>query len=229
MRGIILTAALLVAVPAAAQHNHGGAQQGGHQHGAQQGGHQHGEAHGPPAGWVTRLDRPASTQPVHFMDMDGRLHAILGPAAIFYNPSNTATGAYRAQGTFVQNGTSEHPEGYGLIAGGRNLEAENQDYLYFLVRQDGKFMVKHRAGTETHTLFDWTEHSAVQRPGADGKATNTLAIEASPAGARFLVNDTEVANIPRVPMLNTDGIVGLRVNHNLNVIIDDFGIVPAAM
>jgi hypothetical protein len=228
MRGIILTAALLVAVPAAAQHNHGGAQQGGHQHSAQ-GGHQHGEAHGPPAGWVTRLDRPGSTAPVHFMDMEGRLHAILGPAAIFYNPATTGTGAYRAQGTFTLNKPSAHPEAFGLFLGGRNLEADNQDYLYFLVRQDGKFLVKHRAGAEMHTLFDWTEHAAVQRPGADGKATNTLAVDVSEAGARFLVNGTEVANIPRVPMLNTEGIAGLRLNHNLDVIIDDFGIVPAGM
>ena len=46
-------------------------------------------------------------------------------------------------------------------------------------------MVKHRAGNETHTVIDWTEHAAVQRPGADGKATNTLAVE-SHAGGRAL-------------------------------------------
>ncbi len=226
MRGMILTAALLAAaVPAAAQqHQHGGQHQGGHQH---QHGAQGHDGHRAPAGWVTRLDRPGATQPVHFMDMGGALHAIMGPAAIFYNPANTATGAWRAQGTFTQNRLSTHPEGYGLIAGGRNLEAENQDYLYFLVRQDGKFLVKHRAGAETHTLFDWTEHAAVQRPDAQGRATNTLAIEASQAGARFLVNGTEVANLPRVHMLNTEGIVGLRVNHNLDVVIRDFAVTPA--
>jgi hypothetical protein len=220
MRGIILMAALLAAVPGAAQqHQHGGQ----HQHGAQQG---H-AAHGPPAGWQTRLDRPNSTQEVHFMDMDGRMHAIMGPAAIFYNPANTATGAYRAQASFTQNRLSNHPEGYGLILGGRNLEAENQDYLYFLVRQDGKFLVKHRAGAETHDLFDWTEHAAIHRPDAQGRATNALAMQVTEAGVRFLINDAEVANLPRVPMLNTEGIAGLRINHNLDVIIDDFAVQPA--
>jgi hypothetical protein len=172
-----------------------------------------------------RLDRPGSTAPIHFMSMEGHLHAVLGPAGIFYQPAATASGAFRAQGTFTLARPSTHPEAFGLMVGGRNLEAANQDYLYFIIRQDGKFMVKHRAGDETHTVIDWTEHAAVQRPGADGKATNTLAVESSAAGVRFLVNDTEVGALPRG--VNTDGIVGLRLNHNIEVIVTDFGIHPA--
>jgi hypothetical protein len=224
MRGIIVMAALLAAaVPAAAQHNHGGQQQqGGHQHAA---GHAHGEGHGMPEGWVSRLDRPGATAPVHFMEMEGRLHAVLGPAGIFYNPAHTGTGAFRAQGTFTLNKPSAHPEAFGLLVGGRNLEASNQDYLYFLVRQDGKYLIKHRAGDETHTVIDWTEHAAVQRPGADGKAVNALAVESGPSGVRLLINGTEVGTLPHG--VNTNGVVGLRLNHNLDVIIDDFAVVPA--
>lgn len=221
MRGIVLTAALLAALPAAAQeHQHGGQ----HQHG-QAGAHAH--AAGIPEGWQMRLDRPGSTAPVHFMSMDGHLHAVLGPAGIFYQPTAVASGAYRAQGTFTLNKPSEHPEAFGLLLGGRDLEGDAQDYLYFLVRQDGKFLVKHRAGSETHTLMDWTAHPAIRTPGADGKATNALAADVSDAGVRFLVNGTEVGNLPRAPMLNTDGIVGLRLNHNLDVMITDFGVHPA--
>ena len=232
MRGILLTAALLAAAaPAAAQHQHGQPAQPAQP--AQQA-HQHDPDHaaahatGVPEGWSVRLDRPGSTAPIHFMSMEGHLHAVLGPAGIFWQPTSTASGAYRAQGTFTLNKPSAHPEAFGLLLGGRNLEGADQDYLYFLVRQDGKFLVKHRAGTETHTLFDWTEHAAVQRPGADGKATNTLAVDVSAAGARFLVNGTEVASLPRVPMLNTEGIVGLRLNHNIDVMVTDFGIHPAS-
>ena len=227
MRGIFVTAALLaVAAPAAAQHQHGQPQQpaqpaqaGAH---ADHAGHQ---ATGMPEGWQVRLDRPGSTAPVHFMAMEGRLHAILGPAGIFYNPQTTATGAYRAEGTFTLNKPSAHPEAFGMFLGGRDLEGPAQDYLYFLVRQDGKFMVKHRAGTETHTVIDWTEHAAVRRPGADGTAANTLAVESSAAGVRFLVNGTEVGTLPRG--VNTDGIVGLRLNHNLDVTVSDFAVHPA--
>jgi hypothetical protein len=221
MRGIVLTAALLaVATPAAAQpHQHPAPQAGAD---ADHAGHQ---ATAIPEGWQVRLDRPNSTAPIHFMSMEGHLHAVLGPAGIFYQPAATATGSFRAGGTFTLNRPSEHPEAFGLLVGGRNLDAENQDYLYFLVRQDGKFLVKHRAGSETHTLIDWTEHAAIQRPGADGKATNALAVESSPTGVRFLVNGTEVGTLPRG--VNTDGIVGLRLNHNLDVMITDWGVHPA--
>jgi hypothetical protein len=222
MRGIVVTAALLVsAMPAMAQqHQHGHSAQPG-----QAGQHAAGHATGIPEGWQVRLDRPGSTDPIHFMSMDGHLHAILGPAGIFYQPTATATGAYTLQGTFTLNRPSAHPEAFGMLLGGRNLEAGNQDYLYFLVRQDGKFMVKHRAGDETHTVIDWTEHAAVRRPGADGKATNTLAVETGAQGVRFLVNGTEVGTLPRG--VNTNGVYGLRLNHNLDVMVTDFGVHPA--
>lgn len=220
MRGIILTAALLAAVPAAAQHQHGGQQPA-----AGHGDHAAPHATGIPEGWQARLDRPGSTDGIHFMQMEGHLHAVLGPAGIFYQTEAAASGAYTAQGTFTLNKPSAHPEAFGLFLGGRNLQADNQDYLYFLVRQDGKFMVKHRAGSETHTVIDWTEHAAVQRPGADGKATNTLAVQTGPGGVRFLVNGTEVGTLPRG--VNTDGVYGLRLNHNLDVVVTDFGVHPA--
>lgn len=220
MRGIVMTMALLaLAAPAAAQHQHGnqGAQQGEHQHPA-----------GIPEGWQARLDRAdASMDDVRVMRMGDHLHAVTGPALILWQPETTATGAYRAEATFTQNRPSQHPEAYGLIAGGRDLQGEGQDYLYFLVRQDGKFLVKHRAGGETHTLFDWTEHDAVRQPGADGRATNELAIEARPNAAVFLVNGTVVARLVS-EHLNTAGIVGLRINHNLDVMVRDFEVTPAS-
>ena len=228
MRGIILVAALLAAVPAAAQqHQHGGQHQHGAQPAAGHGDHAAPHATGIPAGWQARLDRPGSTAGIHFMQMDGHLHAVLGPAGIFYQPASTATGAFTAQGTFTLNKPSAHPEAFGLFLGGRNLEAANQDYLYFLVRQDGQFMVKHRAGDETHTVIDWTANPAVRQPGADGRATNTLAVETGAQGVRFLVNGTEVGKLPRG--VNTDGVYGLRLNHNLDVVVTDFGVQPAGM
>jgi hypothetical protein len=225
MRGLVVMAALLASAPVAAQqHQHAHpaqpAQAGQHAD------HAAGHATGIPEGWQVRLDRPGSTAPIHFMSMNGHLHAVLGPAGIFYQPTAIATGPYTLQGTFTLNKPSAHPEAFGMLLGGQNLDAANQDYLYFLVRQDGQFMVKHRAGDETHTVIDWTEHAAVRKPGADGKATNTLAVQTGAQGVRFLVNGTEVGTLPRG--VNTNGIYGLRLNHNLDVVVTDFGVQPAS-
>ncbi len=177
-----------------------------------------------PEGWRVRTDRGASMDNVRFMKMEHGYHVVLGPAAIFYDPESTASGAYTAHATFTQNKAPRHPEAYGLIVGGKNLDRDAQDYLYFLVRQSGEFLVKHRAGSETHTLTAWTAHEAIHKADDAGKASNTLAVRSEPDRVRFLVNGVEVAAFDRAPMLNTDGIVGFRVNHNLDVAITDFGI-----
>lgn len=182
-----------------------------------------------PAGWSARLDRAgAPANAVEFVVMGTGFHATMGPAAIFWNPKMAAKGAYRASGTFTQTKAPRHPEAYGLILGGRHLDTDAQDYLYFLVRQDGKFLVKHRAGAETHTLVDWTEHAAVNKADAAGKATNALRIDVGEKAVTFIVNGQEVRTVERVPSMNTDGLVGLRVNHNLDVHIADFAVEPAS-
>lgn len=216
----IATLAVLVAAAAPVagqQHQH----QGGNaaQHGA------HG-AHAAPAGWQFRLDRAnADRNAVHFMQMGDELHFRLGPSGIFYNPQNTRTGAYRVSAEFQQMRAPEHPEAYGLVLAGRNLDAENQDYAYFLVRGGGQFTVKHRAGSEVHTIVDWTDHAAIHRQDAEGKATNQLAVDVGPEAITFLVNGTQVHRIERASVghsINTDGVFGLRVNHNQDIHVKSF-------
>lgn len=188
-------------------------------------------AAGLPSGWVARLDRAnAKVEDVKFVSMGQGYHATLGPAGIFYNPKDVATGNFTVRATMTQTRAPQHPEAYGLFVGGRNLTAANQEYLYFIVRQDGKYMIKHRAGTEVHTIADWTEHPAIVKADAAGKATNALAIRSTADSIVYLVNGTQVHAQDRAHAgaYSTNGQVGLRVNHNLDVHIADFAIVPAA-
>ena len=222
MRTLILAAALLgAAAPLAAQHQHGA---GGHAHGAAP----HAALAG---GWHARADRAdAKLEEVTFAAMGGGFHVTSGPAAIYWNPANAASGEYRARATFTQTRAPEHPEAYGLVVAGKNLDGQppqGPDYMYFLVRGDGKYMVRHRAANgDLHDIVPWTEHAAVARADAQGRATNTVAAEAGAFGVRFLVNGTRVAEFlkSQVPYLNTDGIVGLRVNHRLDVHVADFAV-----
>ncbi|HSJ65198.1 MAG TPA: multicopper oxidase domain-containing protein [Gemmatimonadaceae bacterium] len=178
-------------------------------------------------GWTARLDAPGEPSTVAFRAMGDGFHATMGPAAVLFNPSISASGAYRVGAVFSQSKATPHPEAYGLVVGGKDLDRDEQDYLYFLVRQDGKFLVKHRAGAETHTIVDWTAHDAVRSVDASGKTTNALAVESLPDAVRFLANGMEVTRLPRSAMLKTDGMVGLRINHNLDVHIAEFAVTPA--
>src|SRR5437868_2389736 len=63
--------------------------------------------------------------------------------------------------------------------------------------------------------------SAIRKPDASGKMSNTLAVEVGREKVRFLVNGTEVASADP-SKVDAAGIAGLRVNHNLNVHVEGF-------
>jgi hypothetical protein len=190
-------------------------------------------------GWTGRIDPQAAKagrniSEAKFIAMGPGFHVTAGPAAIYWNPANTAKGNYTVTSTFTQTKAATHPEGYGIIISGQNLDAANQSYLYFVVRQDGKNLINHRANDSTvHKLVDWTANPAVKAIGADGKATNTLSVVVGADKLSFLVNGVEVNSLPRSqvdaagPQSGTSGIVGFRVNHNLDVHIDGLSITPA--
>lgn len=177
-----------------------------------------------PAGWEVRLDRAnADRATLAFSTMGAGMHITGGPAAVFWNPTNTATGVFTAEVTMTQTKAPAHAEAYGLIWGGRNLAGETQEYLYFVIRKDGRYLVRHRAGAATHDVTPWTEHAAIVKEGADGKARNTLRVEVTASGTKLYANGQLLQELPRLGMTSgTDGIVGIRVNHNLDVHVDGF-------
>jgi hypothetical protein len=179
-----------------------------------------------PPGWEGRTDRPTDKiTDAKFVAMGSGFHATSGPAAIYWNPKNVTTGPFTASTTVTQTKAPMHPEAYGIIFAGSNLDKADQSYAYFIVRGDGKFLVNHRAGDQVHKLIPWTENAAIVKADANGKATNKLTVDATKADSiRFLANGTQVAALPVSQFGNGHGIVGLRVNHNLDVHVGDLTI-----
>lgn len=182
------------------------------------------KAAGPmPAGWELALDRPtAKKEDVAFVAMGKGFHVTTGPAAIFWNKANTASGAFSLKATFTQTKPATHPEAYGLVFAGEKLGTDDASYLYFIVRQDGKFMVKHRANAkDVHTITEWTDAASIAKvEGAAGKATNTLEVRAAADSVRMFVNDKQVSAYSAKVMNPVAGLYGIRVNHNLDVHIE---------
>ena len=213
MRTLILGVALLAAAaPLSAQ------------------GHQHDPDHAAPggggtlpAGWHAHADRAgADMAGLRFAPMAPGWHITTGPAVILWRPEDTATGAFTASATLPQPKAPMHPEAYGVFVGGNGLDGATPEYFYFLVRGDGKYMVRHRASNgEVHTLVDWTENAAVHKQNVAGASSNALAVESGAWGLRFKVNGTQVSELANV---RASGVVGLRVNHNLDVHVSDFSV-----
>jgi hypothetical protein len=182
-----------------------------------------------PTGWSGRTDREsAKLSDAKFVTIGNGYRVTSGPAAIYWKAKDDMKGPYTASATFTQQQKPAHPEAYGIFFMGKSLGSADQNYAYMLVRGDGKVLVNHRAGNEIHKIMDWTDNAAVRREDASGKATNTLTVDASrPDSLRLLVNGKQVAAIPGGHLGSTDGQVGLRVNHNLDVRVADFAATPA--
>jgi hypothetical protein len=210
MRATLMTvaaAAMLVAAPATAQD------------------HQHHAGHTPagemPEGWNVRVDRDQPADQIMFHAMEDHFHARTGPAGVFYNDSWTAGGDFSISARFRQNRAPEHPEAYGLVIGGTALDAPGQTYTYFLVRGTGEYFIATRNGADRTVVTPWTRHDVIAAQDAEsGVQSNVLAIDVAGDRVSFKVNGTEVTSHPK-SAVRTEGLTGFRINHNLDVRIDE--------
>jgi hypothetical protein len=184
-----------------------------------------------PDGWKVRVDRSTSAQDpddtpnLKFATMGKGFHVTGGPAGTFWNPASTAKGDFTASATFQLMKPSGHVNYYGLIFGGGDLDGATQNYIYFLVAQDGTFTIRHRAGDQVHDVQARSANPAVRQPGADGRSSNALEVRVAGSTISFVVNGTVVHTAPKSGMAaKTDGIVGIRVNHQLDVHVDGFSV-----
>ena len=178
-----------------------------------------------PKGWKMRVDRSTSASDpdapgaIKFMQMGSTLHAVNPQAAVYWNPANTASGTYTIKGTFTLLKPSGHTNYYGLVFGGSSLDGAAQSYTYFLVAQDGTWLVKKREGEMASDVIAKKASDAVKKPGADGKSVNALEVRVGPDKIDYVVNGTVVQSAPKAGV-KTDGIYGIRVNHMLEVSVD---------
>src|SRR5437867_9029557 len=180
-----------------------------------------------PKGWKMRVDRstsasdPDAAGTIKFVQSGSGFHATNPQAAVFFNPANTASGNYTLKGTFKLLKPSGHTNYYGLVFGGSDLEGAAQSYLYFLVAQDGSWLVKRRNGEATENIAPKTPSDAVKKPDASGQSTNALEVRVGADKIDFVVNGVVVHSEPKSgATAKTDGIYGIRVNHLLEVQVD---------
>lgn len=183
-----------------------------------------------PPDWRVRFDDPAATEAdlEMFVSMPPGWHITTGPAGIFWDPALRAQGEFRAEMEVFLFDPQGRREGFGIFLGGSDLEGSGQTYTYFLIRDGGQFLIKRRRGGETEEVTAWASHDAIRSYAGRGdevSVRNVLTVEAGRENVRFLVNDREVAVLPRTD-LDPEGTVGLRVNHRLNLHVSRLEVRP---
>jgi hypothetical protein len=180
------------------------------------------------AGWKVRADRsttasdPDGAGDIKFMAMGAGFHTINPQAAVYWKPGQSATGTFSLKAQFTLLKPSDHTNYYGLVFGASGLDGPQQTYLYFMVAQDGTWIVKRRSGAATEDIGKMSS-SAVRTPGANGQSTNLLEVRVMPTTIEYSVNGTTVFTTPKTGnTATTDGEVGFRINHRLEVQVDNF-------
>lgn len=175
-------------------------------------------------GWWARVDDVKEPMKgLKFVPMNGGLHATTGPNITFWDPQQTASGNYTVKAIFTVAKPPSHPVAYGLLIGGSNLEQDSQKYTYFVIREDGQFLVRKRDGANTSNVGgNWAANPAVTGRVA-GVQKNELSIQVGGGKVAFMANGKEVASHPATA-LDTNGIVGLRVGHGMDIQIDGFAV-----
>jgi hypothetical protein len=174
-----------------------------------------------PLGWQVRYDKGEHSahgaDSMSFAQMTPGFHATTtGSAAILWHPDSAARGDYMVESTqFLFPTKGRDKEGYGVFVGGADLSGAGQRYTYFLLRNDGRFLVKQRVGAQTTTLADWTALPAIALQKGEEAAKNVLRVEATGATVRFLVNGAVAVTLPRA-QVQPDGVFGVRMNHAVN-------------
>ncbi|MGH9314618.1 MAG: hypothetical protein ACRD09_14630 [Vicinamibacterales bacterium] len=167
----------------------------------------------PPASWRVRSDAPPE-KPIYYVEMPPGWHITTGPGSILHDPAYLAEGRFALETEiFLFPGTSQ--EGYGLFAGGKQLDADPA-YVAFLLRRDGSAAIESRAGGKSTPVRGWERHEAV-KPG-DGRepVANVLRVVAEALEVTFEVNGKPVLTVPRADV-SLDGAFGFRAGADVNL------------
>ena len=190
------------------------------------------------AGWKGKIDaneaKAGSTINDSKFEVKGSEISIsTGPAGIYWNPADKATGDYTVSATFTEPqhmSASGHAHPYGLFIGGNNLETDNATLLYCAAYGTGNYIVRGfgpapfapGAGRKP------VPSDAVKKAEKGQPVTQEISMSLKGSQVTCTINGTTVATLTKDELVgagkleNIQGIAGIRVTHNIDVKVTNF-------
>ena len=182
------------------------------------------------AGWKGKIDARAASQGKTVNDSkfasgkNGAIDLKIGPAAIYWNDANRATGNYEVKASFTENAHKpNHPHSYGVFIGGSDLDTPDQSFAYCIAYANGTYSVKYFHGANVVTVADRVASDAIKKADDKGTATNEIGWRVQGGKASCLINGTAVQTWDAAQLVGADklksldGVYGVRVSHNLDL------------
>jgi hypothetical protein len=187
------------------------------------------------AGWQGRPDAGTGTVNDASLDVKGSdIEIHTGPAMLYWNPANKGTGDFTVSATFSEPkymSANDHPHPYGVFIGGSGLDGDKTNALYCAAYGRGTFIVREFTPAPVNINGRGAANDAVHKAAAPGQAVEqTIAMSVKGNRVTCSINGTEVAGYDKSEVTgagkiaSTDGIVGIRVAHNVDVTVKDFKI-----
>ncbi|MBV8903050.1 MAG: hypothetical protein JOZ22_05385 [Acidobacteriia bacterium] len=186
-------------------------------------------------GWTGKIDasevRAGRTlNDAKLMKEGDTLHVVTGPAVVYWNPANKATGDYTVKATFNEPkymNLNSHPHPYGIFIAGNEMGTANQSYLYCAAYGNGRFIVRgFGPGPFQMNGFQGEANSAVHKaPGVGQPVTQEIALSVKGDRIECSINGAVVTGYDKGALVtggklsSTDGIYGLRFAHNTEVMV----------
>ncbi len=192
------------------------------------------------AGWQGKIDASSVRQgrtinDSKFTQEGNALHLVIGPAAIYWNPANTASGDYTVKGTFKEPkymDANSHPHPYGIFIGGQKLDTDQMSLLYCEPYGDGSVLVRGfspAAQRGVFTVMPKTPNAAVHKAAADNSVTQDVQWTVEGGKATCSINGTAIGSWDKSEIVgpgkleSLDGVYGIRISHNVEAIVTGFG------
>jgi hypothetical protein len=184
------------------------------------------------AGWKGKVDageaaKGGKIEDSKLVQVGSELKFNNGPAAIYWHPSNTASGSYTVSATFTEPkymSSMDHPHPYGIFIAGNKLDTDQASLLYCTPYGNGTFIVRGfgPAPFAPGASRRPAANEAVKKAETGGSVTQEVAWVVTPEKAECKINGTVVATYPKAELVGAgkleslDGIAGIRAAHNVD-------------
>jgi hypothetical protein len=152
-----------------------------------------------------------------------------GPPAIYWNPANTASGDYTVKATFTEakvKSANSHAHPYGVFIAGNKLDTDQFSLIYCSAYGErNRFIVRTFGPAVSNISGRGASNPAVKAAEAGGGVTQEIAMSVKGGNVSCTINGTEVSTHPKAEVVGagkleaTDGIFGIRVSHNTDVVV----------
>jgi hypothetical protein len=194
-------------------------------------------------GWTGQIDAKEKTagltlNSAKLVEEGKALHVTTGPAVTYWNSKNVAKGDYTVSATFSEPkymSINDHPHPYGIMIAGNDLGTDQQSYLYCAAYGNGTFIVR-GFGPQPFQMGGRAPiaDAAVNKAAGVGQPVSQLiAITVKGDKVSCSVNHKTVATYDKSALVttgklkSTDGVYGIRIAHNADVLVTDLKLTKA--